>query len=62
MASFITEALRVKGDGFDIEMYLNDKQELFVGSIDENYPSFWFTINKDDWEKMKEFVDRIMIE
>lgn len=57
MASFITERFKVTGDGFDVEMYLNDSGELFVASTDEDYPSFWFTLTKDDWEKMKEFVD-----
>lgn len=55
MSSFWNEHFCLAADGNEIEFYLNDHGEIFVHSLETDL--FWFTINKEDWKSLKEFID-----
>lgn len=60
MAVAISEHLVLspkEGFGSDLEFYRNVAGEVFVQSLSEEYPQFWFVITKEDWEEIKEFMD-----
>lgn len=54
------EHLILMNKGMEMEFYLNDQEEIFcTASGDEELAArFFFTFSKEDWEIMKEFVDR----
>lgn len=47
-----------EGFGGDLEFYQNADGNIFIQSLSEEYPQFWFTITLEDWESIKEFIDR----
>lgn len=57
---YIFESLIIEQEGDDrenIEMYINDKDEIFVTEVNGN-SDWFFTFSKSDWEIMKDFVNR----
>lgn len=57
MAALVNNHLVLENIGVDIEMYLNDSNEIFATAAGDDGAMFWFVINKDDWEVMKDFID-----
>lgn len=51
------ELVILNGDK-SIRLYLNDKDEIFVEEVcDDPLYGAWFTINRDDWDEIKAFID-----
>jgi len=57
MATSECKHLIFSSDGCEMVMHMNAIGELFVAENNDMAGSFWFTITKEDWEKMKAFVD-----
>ena len=45
----------------DIEVYLNAQNEIFIQNTEEDASNFWFTLNEEDWNSLKEFIDDLYI-
>lgn len=61
MGAYVTETLHIPqtDENRNVRMFLNDDNEIFVCSGDENdLYSLWFTISKADWIVMKDFFDK----
>ena len=43
----------------DIEVYLNAANEIFIQNTEEDARNFWFTLNEEDWNSLKNFIDDI---
>lgn len=57
MASFISEVFIIENDNQSkVQFYLNSTNEIFV-SEEEDDSNFFFTINKEDWNALKDFID-----
>jgi hypothetical protein len=56
----ITEKLVIHNDHTSIELYLNDKGNLFINELSEdNDPfSFFLIVSFEDWQTLKKFVDK----
>lgn len=55
-----TKKLSVSNEQKDIDLYLNDKGQMFIEEIterDENPYTSWFTIDPEDWPLIKQFID-----
>lgn len=52
------ETLRIYNDDTSVEIFLNAKGEIYVGEISEDPAAFCFVINQEDWEKVKQFIDK----
>lgn len=54
-----SEILLLQGDGFNtVEMYLNSANEIYVhNEQEEDVMNWFFVIKKEEWEKIKNFID-----
>jgi hypothetical protein len=53
-----TDMLSVRSDDREIQLYLNDQDEIFIEEqSDDPVNSFWFALNREDWEIIKKFID-----
>lgn len=59
MPTVITETMIIETDtsAGDLEVYLNDNNKMFFTNSEVDSTHFWFTLNKSDWESLKQFID-----
>ena len=43
---------------YEIEVFLNSDNEIFIGNDTHNSDSFYFTLNEKDWNNLKSFIDK----
>lgn len=59
MAAREKTSFLLDNEGMNMEFYLNAHDEIFVSTEDDGMAgAFWFTISKEDWKDLKEFIDR----
>lgn len=59
MASFIHESMSIEGEGCKMEFYVNSDGNVYAHDKDDEMEGrFWFTISPEDWESLKNFIDR----
>lgn len=58
MATSVTKSLIVETDSRKIELFRNDRGDVFIQEIDEGSDvPFWISISHEDWKEIKKFID-----
>ena len=58
--AYINERLVFKGDETFYEAYLNDYENVFISEKfpEDEYRQRFIVIDREEWQQLKEFIDR----
>jgi hypothetical protein len=57
----VNEHLILENEGCDLEFYKNDSGGMFASAVGDEGAMFWFTITKEDWPKLREFIEKALM-